>query len=257
MQEKKASMNLMDYPEYKREWDMWQELKGKLQDEQNELVLPSEDRTQEIEERKQHNIDNVLAGEVPEDFSNIDEARNIIYNQAQKRIRIYREAVAQQEKILIHVRFEISKKIAEQIKPEYEAIIKGMCDTWVKLGEWTIKEKDLRESLNDNDIAFTSSFTPMVLPGGLGDLREYTSRFSNWLIEVVRCGYFKFDDIPVEFKSAWKRRSTQTANSVRSWCASAWTAARTRPPRSASGCWGCCPAARIPRRSPSSTARTT
>jgi len=205
MQDKKVSMNLMDYPIYKKEWDMLQELKGKIEDEQRELDTPSKDRTQEIAERKQRNVDNVLLGKVPEDFSNIDEARNIIYNQAQKRIKIYREAVEQQKKIVLKARHKISKEISKEYKPIYKTIIKNMCDAWIKLGEFVIQERELRENLNDNDVVYISDFTPMVIYG-IGDPRIYNSRFSGWLIEAVERGYFKSADIPKEFTAEWERR---------------------------------------------------
>jgi len=205
MQEKKLiSMNLMDYPEYKKEWLLLQDLKSKIQGEQRELDKPSANRTQEIAERKQHNINNVLAGKVPEDFSNIDEARNIIYNQAQKRIKIYREAVEQQKKIVQKAKYKVSKEISKEYKPIYKTIIKNMCDAWIKLGEFVIQERELRQNLNDNDVAYISDFTPMVIYG-VGDPRVYNSRFSGWLIECCKFNYFKFDDIPKSFKDRWER----------------------------------------------------
>ena len=176
MQEKKLiSMNLMDYPEYKKEWLLLQDLKGKIQDEQRELEAPSRDAIQEIEDRKQQNIDRVLLGGKPEDISYVDIYRNNLYNKTQKRIRVYREAVTQQEKIVTAVHLKISKEIAKQTKPEYEVIIKAVCVKLCELGELSLKEINLREGLNDNQIAFTSVFTAM--PVRIGDPRILIPEF--------------------------------------------------------------------------------
>jgi len=209
----KMSLNLMDYNSYKKEWLLLQDLKAKIQNEQRELEAPSKDAIQEIEDRKQQNIDRVLLGGKPEDISYVDIYRNNLYNKTQKRIRVYRHAVTQQEKILNNVRYKISKKIVKEVKPEYEIIIKGMASAWIELGKYVIRERVLRENLNDNDVAYISDFTPMPIYG-VGDPRVYNSRFSGWLIEAVERGYFKSADIPKEFKDAWEKRDGVVIDSI-------------------------------------------
>ncbi len=176
MQDMKESINLMDYDLYKKEWDKLQELRGKRDDAEAEYQR-------------------MLSEGIRENVS-----------KARKRITMFREASQEQEKRLSSAHIKVSKKIVKSYKPIYKAIIKDMCTKWCELGELVIKERDLRESLNDNNIAFTSSFTAMVLPGGLGNPREHTSRFSAWLIEAVERGYFKTSDIPKKFRDSWYKR---------------------------------------------------
>jgi len=173
----KVSLNLMDYNSYKKEWDKLQEIRGKIR---------------EAEVEYQHMI---AEGAL---LKNVSKAR--------KRITMFIKASQEQEKRLSSAHIEVSKKIAKSYKPEYKAIIKDMCTKWCELGELAIKEITLRESLNDNDIAYVGSFTPMPLPGGLGNPREHTSRFSMFLIEAVERGYFKTSDIPKGFKDIWLKR---------------------------------------------------
>ncbi len=171
----KVSLNLMDYDSYKKEWDKLQELRGKRDDA-------------EAEYRR------MLSEGIRE---NVSKARN--------RITMFIEASQEQEKRLSSAHIEVSKKIVKSYKPIYKAIIKDMCTKWCELGELVVKEITLRESLNDNDIAYVGSFTPMVIYG-LGDPRVYNSRFSGWLIEAVERGYFKTSDIPKEFRDSWLKR---------------------------------------------------
>jgi len=204
MKDKKESVDLMDHVEYRRAWDKLMSLREKIEIEEKELASPSKGVLEEIEDRKQKNIENVLAGGTPEDVNFQEIYRNNLYNKTQKRIKIYREAEKQQEKILNNARFEISRKIVKEVKPEYENIIKNMCDAWIELGKYVIQERNLRESLNDNDIAYSADFTPMPIYG-VGSPLIYNSRFSGWLIECCKFNYFKFDDIPKLFRDSWKK----------------------------------------------------
>jgi len=171
----KESINLMDYDLYKREWDKLQELRGKRDGAEKEYQC-------------------MLSEGIRENVS-----------KARKRITMFVEASKEQEKILSSAHLEVSKKIAKSYKPEYEAIIKDMCIKWCKLGELVVKEITLRESLNDNDIVYIDSFTPMPIYA-LGSPLEYTSKFSGWLIEAVKRGYFKSADIPKLFRDSWLKR---------------------------------------------------
>ncbi len=171
----KVSLNLMDYDLYKRERDKLQELRGKRDDAETEY---------------QHMLDE----DVPVNVS-----------KARERITMFQRAVTQQEKRLSSAHIEVSKKIAKSYEPIYKAIIKDMCTKWCELGELVVKEITLRESLNDNDIAYVGSFTPMVIHS-LGSPLEHTSRFSGWLIEAVERGYFEVNDIPKEFRDSWLKR---------------------------------------------------
>ena len=171
----KVSLNLMDYDLYKREWDKLQELRGKRDDAETEY---------------QHMLDE----DVPVNVSKVRE-----------RITMFQRAATQQEKRLSSAHIEVSKKIAKSYEPIYKAIIKDMCTKWCELGELVVKEITLRESLNDNDIAYVGSFTPMVIHS-LGSPLEHTSRFSGWLVEAVQRGYFKTSDIPKEFRDSWLKQ---------------------------------------------------
>ncbi len=171
----KESINLMDYDLYKKEWDKLQELRGKRGGAEKEYQC-------------------MLSEGVRENVS-----------KARKRITMFVEASKEQEKILSSAHLEVSKKIAKSYKPTYEAIIKDMCIKWCELGELVVKEITLRESLNDNDIVYVDSFTPMPIYA-LGSPLEYTSKFSGWLIEAVERGYFKTSDIPKEFRDSWLKR---------------------------------------------------
>jgi len=203
--DEKMSFDLMDYEEYIKEFVKLMALREKIENEQKELASPSKGVIEELEDAKQKNIDIVLSGGEPEIINFQEIYRNNLYNRTQKKIRVYREAEVVQEKRLNHVRLEISRKIAKRTKPEYQKIILDMCTKWCELGELIVKEKNLRESLNDNQISFTGEFTAM--PTRLGDPRVYNSRFSNWLLECCKFNYCKFDDIPAEFRDSWKKIS--------------------------------------------------
>jgi len=211
--ESTESINLMDHKEYSTEFFKLMSLREKIEVEEKELNQPSKGVLEEIEDAKQKNINAVLAGADPADINYVEIYRNNLYNKTQKRIKVYRLAEEKQKKILDNVRSDISRTIATKVKPKYEDIINNMCIAWIELGKYVIQERDLRESLNDNDIAFTGEFTAMPIYG-VGDPRIYNSRFSGWLIEAVERGYFKSADIPKEFKDAWEKRDGVVIDSI-------------------------------------------
>jgi len=205
MQDIKESINLMDHDSYKKEWGKLQEIRGKIGDAEVEYQhMIAEGVLEAVKKERELRVIAVLAGKDP-DSVDIAETYKANVSKARKRITMFIEASQRQEKILDSARFEVSKKIAKEAKPKYEAIIKDMCTKWCELGELLIKERDLRESLNDNNVAYSAEFTPMVIYG-VGDPRVYNSRFSGWLIEAVERNYFKSADIPKEFKDAWLKR---------------------------------------------------
>jgi len=210
--DKKMSFDLMDHEDYLREFVRLMSLREKIEIEEKELNTPSKEILEAIEQRKQKNIDDVLAGGIPQDIDYKEIYKSDLYMRTRKRIAIYKEAEIKQQQILQDVQSEISKKIAEQTKPEYEAIIKAMCIKWCEMGELAIREINLRESLNDNRILFTGVFTAM--PVRIGDPRVYNSRFSAWLLECCKFNYFKFDDIPAEFRDSWKRMDGVTKETL-------------------------------------------
>jgi len=205
MQDMKESINLMEHDSYKKEWDKLQELRGKIDSagaEYNRML--STGVLEAVKKERELRVIEVLKGNDP-DKIDIAKTYKANLNQARERLTMFQQAEQEQEKILDSARFEVSKKIAKEIKPEYKKIISDMCTKWCELGELLIKERDLRESLNDNNIAYSAEFTPMVIYG-VGDPRVYNSRFSGWLIEAVERNYFKSADIPKEFKDAWLKR---------------------------------------------------
>jgi len=210
--DKKMSFDLMDHESYLREFVRLMSLREKIEIEEKELNTPSKEILDAIEQRKQKNIDAVLAGGIPEDINYKEIYKSDLYMKTRKRIAIYREAEIKQQKILQDVQYEISKKIAKEVKPEYKTIIKNMCDAWIKLGKFVIQERRLRESLNDNQIAFTSVFSAMPLR--LGDPLDSHSRFSLYLIEAYRRDYIAFETIPVELRSSWKKRDGATKETL-------------------------------------------
>jgi len=206
MQDMKESINLMDHDSYKKEWDKLQELRGKIDDAEKEYqCMLSEGVLDAVKKERELRVIAVLAGKDP-DLVDIAETYKANVSKARERLTMFQRASQEQEKILDSARFEVSKKIAKEAKPKYKAIIKDMCAKWCELGELVVKERDLRESLNDNNIAYSAEFTPMVIYG-LGSPLEYHSRFSGWLIECCERGYFKTSDIPKEFTAEWLKRS--------------------------------------------------
>jgi len=210
--DKKMSFDLMDHEDYLREFVRLMSLREKITNEEQELNTPSEEILEAIEQRKQKNINAVLAGADPEDINYVENYRNNLYNKTRKRIAIYRQAEIKQQKILQDVQSEISMKIAKQTKPIYEGIINNMCIALIELGKWIIQERQLRQDLNDNRILFTSIFSAM--PTRLGDPLDSHSRFSLYLIEAYKRNYLKFEDIPAEFRSSWAKRDDATKETL-------------------------------------------
>jgi len=205
MQDKKESINLMDHDSYRKEWDKLQELRGKIGDadaEYNRML--STGVFDAVKKERELRVIEVLKGNDP-DTIDIAKTYKADLNRARIRLTTFQQAEVKQKKILNSVRHVVSREIAKSVKPRYEAIIRDMCIKWCELGKFVIQERDLRESLNDNDIAFTGEFTAMPIYG-VGDPRVYNSRFSGWLIEACKFGYFKSADIPKLFKDQWLKR---------------------------------------------------
>jgi len=212
MQDKKESIDLMSHSSYKKELVKLQELRGKINDAEVEYNrMLSTGVLDAVRQEREQRVIEVLKGNDP-DKIDIASTYKADLQKARTRLTTFQQAEEKQKKILNSVRHEVSKKIAKQTKPIYEAIIKETCTAWIELGKLITKEKVLREDLNDNDIAFTGEFTAMPLR--LGDPLESNSRFSLWLIDCIKFGYVKPSSVPKSFKDEWERRDGTVIDSI-------------------------------------------
>jgi len=204
MKDEKESIDLMDYQEYKRAWDKLQELRQKIDDAQIEYDhMLSTGVFDAVRKERELRVIEVLKGNDP-DTIDIASTYKADLQKARTRLTMFQQAEVKQKEILNNIHLKVSKEIAKSVKPKYEAIIGDLCTQLCELGKIIIQEISLRESLNDNQISFTSIFTAM--PTRLGDPRIYNSRISSFLIECCERGYFRSADIPKELKDFWEKR---------------------------------------------------
>lgn len=118
-------------------------------------------------------------------LQNIDRRRKVVC----RAIEIHRKRMAS-------LRMELSKEIAQNVRPEYAALVKEMAKGAIALARLAEKETAFRDSLFQGDINFVSTFSACPLRG-FGRLDDPCSRISMFLAEAVRDGYLRESEIEV------------------------------------------------------------
>lgn len=110
------------------------------------------------------------------------------------RIAVLRQAVAMQRDILEKLTCEIGATIARECLPQHKANIAAIIDAALTLAAALQAEKELRDSMTENNIVFSSVIRAMPIPGF--DLRDDQSRLSRYLLECHEYGYCKAGNLP-------------------------------------------------------------
>lgn len=197
-----SDFSLFGDKDYKREWDKLAKIQDQIAKAEEEVQeLDSEGVLKAIQDERRLRVKAVIDGKNP-DTVDVTQAYRASLQKANQRIYLLKDAKEEQKNILSKQRIESSNKIAQEVKPKYGKIIKDMALRWIELGELIMVERELRESLNDNDICFTSHFDPMPFYH-MGDPRIYNSNYSQWLIECVDRGYLKGSEVPKNLRDFW------------------------------------------------------
>ena len=123
------------------------------------------------------------------------------------RIAVLREAVSRQKSIVAALTAEIGKSIAIDLLPQHRANVAAMVQAIIQLNAAAAAESDLRESLYQNGVPYSSCITPMIFPG-FGLLRDPNSRASGFLLECVERGFLSVSELPGNLKP-WGRAKLQ------------------------------------------------
>jgi len=200
-----SDFSLMKHEGYKLAFEKWTGIKSQLDESETSLqTLLFEGKPESFQSQKEKQVQAILDGQEPDDVQATEIWRENFARATQRRY-LFIEALEVQKRRISEQRIIASKKIAKEVEPKYKSIIEKMALKWVELGKLVIEERNLRESLNDADIAFCAHFDPMPI-NRLGDPRNYNSNFSIWLIEAVERGYLSPGDVPKELKDAWLER---------------------------------------------------
>lgn len=148
-------------------------------------------RAQRASERLEAEALGVLDGTQPPPTIEEQQLQNI-----ERRLKVLRRAEQIHRQRMTALRSEISKNIAQQVQPEYEALIRDLAKAAAALARLVEKEQRFRDELQQGDISFTSTFSPCPLRG-FGTLKEDHSRVSHFLKEAVREKYVNPSEVEV------------------------------------------------------------
>src|SRR4051794_19185144 len=84
-------------------------------------------------------------------------------DKAAERVRVLHAALERQRKVVAEVESRASKRIAEQLKPDYVGILKRGAKALSALRQFVIEEREFRRAMIDNDVKFASVIRPMAL----------------------------------------------------------------------------------------------
>lgn len=198
------NINLHNHLDYKQEYDKLQSLKSQLSEVEsdvqgllNGLVPP------DVVTEKKAAVSALLQGESPDFSDTKDECRRNLES-ARKRKGVLLEAVRIQTAKVQSERMKASKKICDDLAPEYQKIIQEVAKKLIELGKVVLTEKQFRNDLVENDVALGSFIHPVPV-NLFGHPWDPDSRISLWLQEAVSHGYADESIIPALWRKKWKK----------------------------------------------------
>ncbi len=199
--------SLMNDPGYADAYSKLRELNGEYAEIEKHISnllshLSSNEHATALKDKK---VQAIIDGQNPDEIKSEDYRDSL--NKSYERKKLIRAAIDKQKTILSDERIRASKGVTEKVGPKYRDLIKQIAEQYTKLAALVVEEKDLRQSLNDEDIAYqTHGLIPMALNFG-DDPREASSNFALWMIESVERGYLSDKDISKLFRESWRKRS--------------------------------------------------
>ena len=129
------------------------------------------------------------------------------------RLAVLRSAVELQRGIVSKLRAEVGKAIATDLLPQHRANAQAVARAVFQLNAALEVEHDLRETLNQNGVPYSSCIRPMPFPG-FGLLRDPTSRAAAYLLEAYEYAFITPAELPDNLKpfaAAKKRKPMPSA----------------------------------------------
>lgn len=174
--------------EYIAAWNTLQVLRGRRADVEkriNAMFTPSPVRKDPIGEAAAALLENP-DHKVPLPLLDVElqRGRAALYNEQMVLMR----AITMQEQVVQEIEARASRRICEQARPEYTAIVRDKTKALLHLVRLAVKEQQFREALLDAGVHFASFLPPMVIHG-VGQLNDSSSYVNQWLKEAFELGY--------------------------------------------------------------------
>lgn len=191
----KVKKRLQDFPE-------WQEAEKRLVEIQRQITATDEEyqeqlngliaqRQQRWAERLEAEASAMLDGKEPPPTIEEQQLRNV-----ERRLKVLRRAEQLHRERMNALRSELSRNIAQQVRPEYATLVRDLARAAAALAKLVDREQQFREELKQGDISFVGTFPPCPLRG-FGTLRDESSRVSHFLKEAVREKYVNPSEVEV------------------------------------------------------------
>lgn len=203
---KPHDFSLMSHANYREAFDQWGKIKSQL--EQAEAALQKllfEGKPESFNTQRKKQVQAILEGQEPDNVKATEKWREDI-SRARERRNLFIEASKAQERKVGEQRMIASKAICESVLPKYKAIIQKKAKVLIAIGEVIVEEKNLRQAMNEQGVAFSSHIVPMPI-STVGNPEDASSRFAFWLIEAVKNKYLEFKSIPKMFREKWFQSS--------------------------------------------------
>lgn len=114
------------------------------------------------------------------------------------RLAVVRQAVVMQRQIVDELRGEVGRQIATDLLPQHRANVAAVVKAALQLNVAVEAEQSLRDTLNANDVPYTSVIRAMPLNGFLlrGGLLDGQGRLCRYLLECEREGFCSASALP-------------------------------------------------------------
>ncbi len=124
------------------------------------------------------------------------------------RIAVLRQAVEMQRGIVGKLHAEVGNAIASEFLPQHTANVAAIVEAAITLSTALQAEQELRDTLTENDVSFSSILRAMPLPGF--SLKDDQSRLSRYLLECHEFGFIKASALPDVVRERLPRKAKPT-----------------------------------------------
>lgn len=156
----KPSPRIKDDSEYRAAFDRWQELKAEFTAVDRDIQGHNMSDVPKVDRLRAQAVA-LLEGEDPKVVD--EEERNRTLGKLYERQRILREALRLQEQKVQTIESAVSKRIAKEVRPEYEAIMRKAVTALLALAEVADEEDAFRDRLREGGVKFASYIQPVAL----------------------------------------------------------------------------------------------
>lgn len=146
-------------------------------------------------------VDRVLAGDET-DVDEVIKSLNESQEEMRRRRRVLMLVVERQRRIADEALNRVSISICEELRPEYEAVLKELAAALVVASQASEREYEFRDRLRAAGVKFTGTLRPSPFTA-LREPRDYNSNISMWFRDGVKNGHLSVEDVPVEWREGW------------------------------------------------------